>query len=233
MLAQQGAIVSSGGGLPQGAVALLHFDNTLKDEVQGIDWTPSGTIGFTSNGKFNQALDIANDGYVWSWPTSLIDFAKRDFTISLFVRTPYPAPSKQILNKANFQGSPEMYNRSISLGLTGGSGNLSFYLWGGIDSNGNEMRQVNSANANKFIVANKRSYVKMGRKNGTNLFIVVDGVKSSLTIENNFRVNDVGHFLTFGGAVSGSNNGFIGDIDELLIQMDIGDDSLTIPTAPF
>lgn len=215
------------GGFPQGAVALLHFDNDLNDVVQNLAWTPSGTAGYDT-GKFSLALNTASDGYVNSGFTNSIDFAQRDFTISFWI---YPTDftSKQIVNKANFQLSPDSTYRSLSAGLINGNGILQFYIWGGLGVNGVLQRSVSNPTA---LTLNAFSFIKIGRK-GTELFLIVNGVKQSITIESNFKVNTTAQALTFCGAISGSNNGFVGRMDELLIQMDFGDNSLIVPTSPY
>lgn len=213
--------------LPPNSVALLHFDNDLNDVVQGLAWTPAGTTGFNT-GKFSQALNVASNGYVTSVLTNGIDFAQRDFTIS-FQLYPTDFTSKQVVNKANFQQSPDSTFRSLSLGLTNGNGSIQFNVWGGLGTNGNLFEGVAVPSA---LVLNSFNFVKIGRL-GTELFIIVNGVKASITLASNFKINTTGQALTFCGAISGSNDGFVGRMDELLIQIDVGDNSLIVPTAPY
>lgn len=223
-----------GGGLPSGAVSLLHFESNLKDEVQGVNWADGfGNMTFDADGKFGYGLKSPlGGGHIHLAAIDAIDFAKRNFTISFWTKPVNINYSRNIVNKANYQLSPESSYRSLSLGQVSGDGTLQFYLWGGLDANGTLMKAVSSGSVSKKLVAGQRSFIKFGRKD-TTIFLIIDGVKATTTIESNFRVNNTSQWLTFGGAIGNSNDGYEGISDEFLLQMDTGDDSLIIPTSQY
>lgn len=212
--------------LPPNSKHLLHFENSYYDEILQSNWNSYSNIGFTTDSKFGSYALTATGvgGYTY---TTLQDLEKLDFTISCwFEATSYI--SKQLINKADFVPVDESLNRTLSLGLFSDR-SVVFYLWGGTNANGSDDQTVVASN---LFNLSDYNYLKFGRKDGK-MFICLNGVKNETTLPTDYFVNTTGKIFTVGGSQVGSNDGFNGNVDELLVQIGFGDDSLFVPTAPY
>lgn len=214
-------------------VSLLHFDNNLIDEKGILSYGIVDSITFSSNAKFEKALDLSGRSGLLSVSDNSINLGSEDYTIESYINA--ASFTVNTIQPVIFSigNNNNIGNQEVVLGIESNTGKLFYRVYQ------DRTYIINDIKSTSAITLNAWTHVAIVR-NGLNHFIFINGVLSaSYEVTNNYSLINRPVDLIIGGIISTGNNKswgrFDGLIDEFRFTKGVARyvESFTPPNKPF